>query len=124
VQSIGFSATWQGMPVSLVRKRSKLRSSELPPVITMPRSIMSEASSGGVRSSTVFTFSAMVPRLSPSASVTSCEVRVMMRGRPATWSRPRTSMVSGSSSFMALPMVILTSSAVASPMTRLYLRRT
>ena len=54
--------------------------------------------------------------------MTSVEFTFTMR-QAATWSRPRTSMVSGSSSFIALPMVILTSSAVLSPMIRLYLRR-
>ena len=44
-------------------------------------------------------------------------------GRPVTWSRPRTSMDSSSSSGRALPIWIFTSSAVASPIISPYLRR-
>ena len=41
-----FSATWQGTPVTWVRSLSMLRSSEPPPDITMPLSMMSLDSSG------------------------------------------------------------------------------
>ena len=57
------------------------------------------------------------------ASVISVEVIGMVRGRPAIMSRPLTSMVSGSSIGRAEPMAIFTSSAVRSPIMRLYLRR-
>src|SRR5207249_8472833 len=46
-QSRGFSATWQGTPVTCVRSLSTLRRSAPPPDMTMPLSMMSEESSGG-----------------------------------------------------------------------------
>ena len=49
------SATWQGTPVILVISRSKFFKRDVPPLITMPLSIMSDASSGGVCSNTDFT---------------------------------------------------------------------
>ena len=48
-----FSATWHGTPVTWVRSLSMFRSSEPPPDMTMPLSMMSELSSGGVCSRTV-----------------------------------------------------------------------
>ena len=47
-----FSATWHGTPVTWVSSLSTLRSRAPPPDITMPLSMMSELSSGGVCSST------------------------------------------------------------------------
>ena len=58
------------------------------------------------------------------ASMTSELVIGMVRGRPAIRSRPRTSIVSSRSSGRAVPMAILTSSAVRSPIMRLYFLRT
>ena len=57
------------------------------------------------------------------ASMTSDEVIGMVRGRPAMRSRPRTSIDSSRSSGSAVPIVILTSSAVRSPIIRLYFLR-
>src|SRR5690606_8170607 len=72
-QSRGFSATSTGMPVSRDSSLSRLRSSAPPPVSTMPRSMMSAASSGGVRSRVSFTASTMAPVVSARASVISSE---------------------------------------------------
>ena len=57
-----------------------------------------------------------------SACVISLLETVVVRGSPVTWSRPRTGIVISSWSGIALPIVILTSSAVRSPMTRLWRR--
>ena len=57
------------------------------------------------------------------ASVISVDVMGIVRGRPAIRSRPLTSIRSGSSSGSAEPIWIFTSSAVRSPIMRLYLRR-
>ena len=56
--------------------------------------------------------------------MTSALVSGMVRGRPAIRSRPRTSMCSSRSSGRAAPIWILTSSAVRSPIMRLYFLRT
>ena len=91
--------------------------------MAMPRSMMSEASSGGVFSSTAFTQATIWASGSWSASVISLELISMVRGSPTTWSRPCTCMIRSFSSGMALPILILISSAVGSPMAKLYLRR-
>ena len=57
------------------------------------------------------------------ASMTSDEVIGIVRGRPAIRSRPRTSIWSSRSSGSAVPIWILTSSAVRSPIMRLYFLR-
>ena len=54
-ESSGFSAMWIGMPVSCFSRSSSPRKSAPPPVSTMPRSMTSPESSGGVLSSVVFT---------------------------------------------------------------------
>ena len=118
-----FSATWQGMPVTWVSSVSRLRRSEPPPDITIPLSMMSLDSSGGVCSSTARTAVMIACSGCSIASVTSVEVMGMVRGRPAIMSRPLTSIVIGSSIGSAEPMAILISSAVRSPIIRLYLRR-
>src|SRR4029079_6166911 len=117
------SATWHGMPVNWVRSAAMLRSSEPPPVITIPLSMMSLESSGGVCSSTLRTAVMIWESGASIASVTSPEVIGMVRGRPAIMSRPWTSICIGSGRASAEPMPILTSSAVRSPTMRLYLRR-
>ncbi|MNV56410.1 hypothetical protein D3C71_1486930 [compost metagenome] len=123
-QSSGFSATMTGMPVSRARSLSRLRSSAPPPVSTMPRSIMSAASSGGHFSRVTLTASIMAFTVSFSASEISSEVMVSVLGRPVTRSRPRISIVSAFSSGSAEPMSILSCSAVRSPTIRLYWRLT
>ena len=69
-----------------------------PPVRAMPLSMISLLSSGGVLSRTAQTFSASNLNGSERASRTSSLVMVTVFGSPATRSRPRTSMVSSSSS--------------------------
>src|SRR5690606_35199208 len=56
-QSKAFSAIWTGIPVSLLNNLSILRNNAPPPVKTIPRSIISAASSGGLFSSVIFTAS-------------------------------------------------------------------
>ncbi len=90
----------------------------------MPRSMMSAASSGGHFSSVARTVLATAMSGSCMASVISLELICMMRGRPVTWSRPRTSTERSCSMGSALPMAILISSAVCSPMSMLYFLRT
>ena len=95
------------------------RSSDPPPVITMPRSTMSEASSGGVFSRDCIKASTICWSGSLSASRTSTEEIFMVLGIPATRSRPLISISSSCSSRNADPMRILICSAVCSPMRRL-----
>jgi len=56
--------------------------------------------------------------------VTSVLVTMTVFGRPEIWSRPRTSIASSFCSGTALPIVILISSAVRSPIVRLWRRFT
>ena len=106
-----------------VSSLSMLRSSEPPPDMTMPLSMMSELSSGGVCSRTVRTAATSCWSGISIASITSDDVIGIVRGRPAIRSRPRTSIVSSRSSGSAVPIWILTSSAVRSPTIRLYFLR-
>ena len=76
---------------------------------------MSLASSGGVTSSARRTAFTIFWNDSWSASRTPEESTITVRGRPETRSRPFTAMVSSSSSGSALPICILISSAVGSP---------
>ncbi len=82
--------------------------------------MMSEESSGGVCESTSRTAFTTASSGSWMASVISFELTSIVRGSPATWSRPRTCMVSGRSSGSAEPISILTLSAVRSPISTLY----
>ena len=91
-QVSGSSATTTGMPVSSINKRSRLRSSAPPPVSTMPRSEMSDASSGGHCSSATITALTIPVSGSCSASRISLEFRVKPRGTPSARLRPRTSI--------------------------------
>ena len=91
-----------------------------PPDMTMPLSMMSEESSGGVCSRTVRTAATSCWSGVSMASMTSELVTGMVRGRPAMRSRPRTSIWSSRSSGRAVPICIFTSSAVRSPIWRLY----
>ena len=90
----------------------------------MPLSMMSELSSGGVCSSTLRTACTICWSGSSIASITSELVIGIVRGSPAIRSRPRTSIWSSRSSGRAVPIAILTSSAVRSPIIRLYFLRT
>ena len=66
-QASASSLTNTGMPVSLLISLSKLRNREEPPVMMMPWSIISDASSGGVLSrvlrtaSTIFATGSAMP---------------------------------------------------------------
>ena len=91
--------------------------------MTMPLSMMSLDSSGGVCSRTCRTAATSCWSGSSIASMTSDEVIGIVRGRPAIRSRPRTSIDSSRSSGSAVPIVIFTSSAVRSPIIRLYFLR-
>src|SRR5688500_11452752 len=84
--------------------------------MTMPLSMMSELSSGGVCSSTFRTAVMIAWSGCSIASVISVLVRGIVRGRPAIMSRPLTSIRSGSSSGSAAPIWVLTSSAGRAPL--------
>ena len=118
----GSSATWHGRPVSSLRRLSKPLRRAPPPASVSPRSTRSAASSGGQRSRVVRTASMMDARGSAMASRISSDEIFMVLGSPATRSRPLTSMVSSLGSSMAEPRRILISSAVRSPIMRLYAR--
>ena len=85
---------------------------------------MSAASSGGVFSSVRCTVSTIAWIGSTSASAISSLVATTTFGMPATRSRPLISMLSEWPSGDALAIVILTFSAVRSPISMLYLRFT
>src|SRR5215472_159462 len=89
----GSSASVTGNPTSSRSSTSRLRSRAPPPASIMPLSIMSEASSGGVRSSAMRTDSIICRTGSWSASRISSSVISISFGTPATRSRPRISMV-------------------------------
>src|SRR5208282_909564 len=89
----GSSASVTGSPVSSRSSTSRLRSSAPPPASTMPLSTMSDASSGGVRSSAIRTDSTTWRTGSISASRISSSVISIILGTPATRSRPLISMV-------------------------------
>src|ERR1019366_7401807 len=93
----GSSATVTGSPVLSLSRRSRPRMSEPPPAITKPRSTRSAESSGGQRSRVVRTASTMAATVSARASRTSWDVMWIVFGRPATESRPLTSIDSSSS---------------------------
>ncbi len=84
---------------------------------------MSAASSGGVRSSVILTASTIELTVSASASRISSELTSIVLGTPASKSRPLTSIVVSRPEGYALPIVLLMTSAVRSPIARLYLRR-
>ena len=111
------------MPVSREINRSRPRRRAPPPASTMPLSMMSADSSGGVSSSVSLTVSTMALIGSEMASRTCSEVMTVLRGRPVMRSRPRISMKVSCSSRSADPMVILQSSAMRSPMSRLKAER-
>ena len=90
----------------------------------MPRSATSEHSSGGVCSSAERTAETMPASGSCSASSTSLELMVNMRGTPSARLRPDTSISFTSLCGKAQPTSILMRSAVDSPMSVPWLRRT
>jgi len=77
-----------------LRRSSSPRTRAPPPARTIPRSTRSAESSGGQRSRAARTASSIALKVSSRASRISWEVIVIVFGRPATASRPRTSMVS------------------------------
>src|SRR6202158_2741 len=118
----GSSAIETGKPVSSRMRLSRFFSSAPPPVSTMPRSLISAESSGGVRSSAPRIAFKIVATHSASDSRISLSSIVTVRGTPSIKLRPFTSMVSGFSSGYAEPISILICSAVRSPTSKLYLR--
>src|SRR5258706_561555 len=99
----GSSAMEGGKPVSSRMRLSRFFNSAPPPVRTMPRSLMSAESSGGVRSRATRTALRMVATHSLKASRISLSSMVTVRGTPSIRLRPFTSMVSGFSSGYADP---------------------
>src|SRR3954471_20499461 len=116
----GLSVMWIGMPVSCFSRSSRPRSNAPPPVSTMPRSMTSPESSGGVLSRVVLTASTIWLTGSSIALRISSELTTMVFGRPVTRSRPRISACGSSGAGNADPIAILISSAVRSPSIRLY----
>src|ERR1019366_749273 len=102
-QLSGSGATTIGMWVSICSLESRPCSRAPPPVSTMPCSMMSAASSGGVRSKVTFTASTMAATGSSMALRISSVVVTTVFGRPVTRSRPRISAWSSSSSSQADP---------------------
>ncbi|MNC34540.1 hypothetical protein D3C75_829770 [compost metagenome] len=91
-----------------------------PPVKITPRSIISADNSGGVRSSTDLAAVTMDDTGSDNASCISEEVIVIVSGRPDTISRPRISISDTRPPGCTVPIPILISSAVRSPIKSLY----
>ncbi len=86
----------------------------------MPLSMMSAASSGGVSWSTLRTACVISRSSRAIACTTSFVESSTVFGRPEMRSLPFTAVVSSSGSGVAEPMAIFTSSAVLSPMARLW----
>src|SRR5581483_6252880 len=118
----GSSAIETGRPVSSRIRLSRFFSSAPPPVKTMPRSLMSADSSGGMRSRATRMAFMIVETHSLNDSRTSLSSTVMVLGTPSIRLRPLISIVKGLSSGYADPISILICSAVRSPISRLYLR--
>ena len=119
----GSSVTVIGRLVSSRIKRSRFLSRAPPPVRIIPRSTISADSSGGVCSRAILTVSTMASICSEIAIRISSESMDKIFGIPEARSRPLTYMVSKfCGSGYALPMVVLITSAVRSPISRLYLR--
>src|SRR3954452_3706775 len=95
-EASGSSASTTGRPVSSRSRWSRLRSSAPPPERTIPLSMMSADSSGGVRSRAMRTASTMVATGSASASRISSSEIVSVLGTPSTRSRPLISILSSS----------------------------
>src|SRR6266852_3836344 len=97
-EASGSSAIETGKPVSSRMRLSRFFSSAPPPVRTMPRSLISAESSGGVRSSATRMSFKIVDTHSASDSRISLSSMVTVRGTPSIKLRPFTYMVSGVSS--------------------------
>ena len=104
-----------GIPVSWRMRSSRPLSNAPPPVSTMPCSIRSPESSGGVWSKVVLTASTMEVTGTSMALRISSLATTMVLGRPETRSRPRISACGSSGIGNAEPINILISSAVRSP---------
>ena len=91
--------------------------------MTIPLSIISEASSGGVSSSTPLAAPMICSKVGLIASVTSVDETAIARGSPVMVSLPFTSIVSSWSSTVADPILSFTPSEVVSPISRLCRRR-
>src|SRR5690606_6131135 len=88
----GSSAMITGRPVSSLMSLSRPRSKAPPPVSTIPRSAISEASSGGDCSRALFTVWTIWAKDSCRASRISSLFKVNARGTPSARLRPRTSI--------------------------------
>ena len=91
-----------------------------PPVNIIPFSIISDANSGGVFSKVDFIASTIEFIGSFNASLTSAELISIVLGNPDIKSLPLICMFCSWSSLKVDPMLIFTSSAVLSPIARLY----
>src|SRR3954449_7304055 len=87
----GLSVMWIGIPVSCFSRSSRPRRRAPPPVRTMPRSMTSPESSGGVLSSVVLTASTIWLTGSSIALRISSLLTTIVLGRPETRARPRIS---------------------------------
>ena len=105
----GSSAILTGMPMHFAISLSSPFSNPPPPVRTIPLSIISAESSGGVFSRTLLTESIIALNGSSRASLISSEFIVMVFGRPLIRSLPLNSKVCDSTSGNALPIFIFTS---------------
>src|SRR3990172_5157916 len=106
----GSSLIETGRPVSSRSLLSRFFRSAPPPVSTMPRSMMSAESSGGVRSSATLTALTMIASVSSKASRISSSLTTSVLGTPSIRFRPLISMVIGLSRREAGPISILTGS--------------
>src|ERR671935_658391 len=119
-QVSGLSARCTGIWVSWRRRSSRFVSRLPPPARTMPRSMMSAASSGGVLSS-VDLIASMIWLTGPSSAWRiSSLLRITVLGRPVSMSRPLTSACTSSLRSNAEPTSSLISSAVCWPTSSLY----
>src|SRR5918992_4073323 len=108
------------MCVSRRRRSSRPARRAPPPARTIPRSMMSAASSGGVLSSVDLIASMIWLTDSSIARRISSDVSTTVFGRPLRRSRPRTSACTSSASSHAEPISGFSSSAVWLPIRSLY----
>ena len=119
-QSIGSSAKKTGIEVSILISRPRPRSSAPPPVSTIPASMISAASSGGVCSQ------CQLDRVQNFRNVLTDRVPHLIRAyggglrRPLSRSRPFISCRSSPFPGCSEPICCLICSAVISPIIRLY----
>ena len=123
-QVSGSWATTTGNPVSSASRTSRSLSNAPPPVSTMPVSAMSAANSGGVCSSAFLTSWTIIASGSWSASRMSLLFNVTLRGTPRERLRPRMLISFASCCGYAAPISYLIFSAMVSPISVDWTRRT